>query len=406
MYVKDILKVKNMKLLYCYKSNLKLQDIIWGFIESGVEIVMHDEDNQLHSTGEELEREVKLIKQKIMQEKCDGVVSWNYFHSVSIACEAMGVPYISWIFDSPELFVYANSMHNSCNHIFIFDKYFYHDVLSKGGNCYYLPLAVNDSRLGAMNITDEQIAHYSEDVSFVGSLYTKNEYNNGKVLFTDEMIASHEAIFRKQYGDWKNNYFNSDDMYEVIDKMNKSVVIDKIEHFPNVSMRDVFVGLILYRKMAEYERARILSELANHCRVTLYNSQDDHSMLKNVICKPESRYEDETPLVYFSSKINLNITLRSIQTGLPLRVFDIMGVGGFLMSNYQQEFEELYTPDKDVVLYSSIDELIDKTKFYLTHERERLTIAMSGYKRTISEHTMKIRAVQMLNTVFGDKWRK
>lgn len=100
------------------------------------------------------------------------------------------------------------------------------------------------------------------------------------------------------------------------------------------------------------------------------------------------------------------MTLRSIQTGLPLRVFDIMGVGGFLMSNYQQEFEELYTPDKDVVLYSSIDELIDKTKFYLAHERERLTIAMNGYKRTISEHTMKIRAVQMLNTVFGDKWRK
>lgn len=395
-----------MKLLYCYKSNLGLQDIIWGFVENGIEIVIHDEDSQLHSTGEQLEYEVMRIKQKVEREKCDGVVSWNYFHAVSVACESMGIPYISWIFDSPELYVYAESMLNSCNHIFIFDKKFYCDVLSKGANCYYLPLAVNTTRLGAMNITDEQIAHYSADVSFVGGLYTGNEYNEGKRFFTDEIISNHEKIFCKQYGNWKEDYLYTDVSDEDIEKMDRCVTIDKVECFPYISKRDMYISFLIARKMAEYERVRMLNELANHCKVTLYNSRDDRSVLKNVICKPETNYELETPIVYFSSKINLNITLRSIQTGLPLRVFDIMGVGGFLMSNYQQEFEELYTPDKDVVLYSSMDELIDKTKFYLTHERERLTIAMNGYKRTIAEHTMKIRAAQMLNTVFGDKWRK
>lgn len=387
-------------------EKIKLQDIIWGFLECGIEIVMHDEGNELCSEGEKLEREVLLIEQKVRNENCDGVVSWNYFHAVSVACERLGIPYISWLFDSPEMSVYAHSMHNNCNHVFIFDKKFYEDVKSKGGNSYYLPLAVNSTRLGAMNITDEQIKHFSEEVSFVGSLYTKNTYNDGKKLFTKEMIDNHEKLFNKQYGTWENDYLYNDISDEDIAMMEKCARINKRELHPYISSRDIYVGLVLARKMAEYERARMLNELAKHCRVTLYNSKDDHSMLENVICKPETNYELETPIVYFSSKINLNITLRSIESGLPLRVFDIMGVGGFLMSNYQQEFEELYTPDRDVVLYSSMDELIDKTKFYLTHERERLIIAMNGYKRTISEHTMKIRAAQMLKTVFGDKWNK
>lgn len=392
-----------MKLLYCYAEGKKLQDILWGFLENGVEMVMHSSANKLYPTDEEIEQEVAELERILKQEKCDGVVSWIYLAAVPIACEKLGIPYISWIFDSPLLSVYANTMLNSCNHIFVFDKRFYQELKSKGANCYYLPLAVNATRLGGMNITDEQIAHFSSEVSFVGSLYTQNPYNIGKGNFSEEMILNHEKIFSKQYGDWRNNYLYTDVTDEDIEVMDRCTRIGGIESYPYASKRDIYIGFILARKMAEYERARILNELAKHCSVTLYNSKDDHSMLEKVVCKPEINYEIETPVVYFSSKINLNMTLRSIETGLPLRVFDIMGVGGFLLSNYQEEFEELYTPDKDVVLYSSIDELVDKTKFYLAHERERLIIAMNGYKRTVSEHTMKIRVAHMLKIVFGDK---
>ena len=44
------------------------------------------------------------------------------------------------------------------------------------------------------------------------------------------------------------------------------------------------------------------------------------------------------PLVFQNSKINLNITLRSIKNGIPLRAIDIMGAGGFLLTNYQNDF--------------------------------------------------------------------
>lgn len=44
------------------------------------------------------------------------------------------------------------------------------------------------------------------------------------------------------------------------------------------------------------------------------------------------------PLVFKNTCINLNITLKSIQSGIPLRGMDIMGSGGFLLTNYQNDF--------------------------------------------------------------------
>ena len=57
--------------------------------------------------------------------------------------------------------------------------------------------------------------------------------------------------------------------------------------------------------------------------------------LPNVINMGSVDYYDMMPYVFKCSDINLNITLRSIKTGIPLRAMDIMGAGGFLMSNYQ-----------------------------------------------------------------------
>ena len=57
----------------------------------------------------------------------------------------------------------------------------------------------------------------------------------------------------------------------------------------------------------------------------------------------------EAPLIYRCSKINLNISLKSILTGIPLRAFEIMGSGGFLASNYQEDFLEFFRPDEDFI---------------------------------------------------------
>ena len=70
---------------------------------------------------------------------------------------------------------------------------------------------------------------------------------------------------------------------------------------------------------------------------------------------------------------------------MPLRVLDILGSGGFLLSSYQPEVAEYFIADSEVVLYSDIQEAIDKTAFYLAHEDLRSKIAINGCQKTHEE---------------------
>ena len=101
-------------------------------------------------------------------------------------------------------------------------------------------------------------------------------------------------------------------------------------------------------------------------------------------------YIDVMPFVFNQSRINLNITLRSIDTGIPQRCMDIMGCGGFLLSNYQEDFfldavtedgSAAFMPGVDYDFYSSSEELLDKAGYYLSHEDERARIARNGYEK-------------------------
>lgn len=84
------------------------------------------------------------------------------------------------------------------------------------------------------------------------------------------------------------------------------------------------------------------------------------------------------PFIFHQSKINLNITLRSILSGIPLRCLDIMGAGGFLLSNYQPELAEYFENGKEMVMYESQYDLLNKIDYYLSHEEEREEIARCG----------------------------
>ena len=102
-----------------------------------------------------------------------------------------------------------------------------------------------------------------------------------------------------------------------------------------------------------------------------------------------------------NSKINLNITLRSIKSGIPLRGMDIMGAGGFLMSNYQEDFFDFFVPGEDMVLYESEEDLICKCRYYLDHDDEREAIARSGSEKIAEHHTYDVRFNEIFNIVFN-----
>jgi len=61
------------------------------------------------------------------------------------------------------------------------------------------------------------------------------------------------------------------------------------------------------------------------------------------------------------------------------------------MTEYFDELSEFFEPGKEIVMYHDIDDLIDKCRYYLTHENERERIRQAGLKRARGEHSWQRR---------------
>lgn len=73
------------------------------------------------------------------------------------------------------------------------------------------------------------------------------------------------------------------------------------------------------------------------------------------------------------------------------RPFEIAACGGFCISGYADDFETYYKENKEMVFYSTTDDLLEKIRYYLDHPEERKKIAQAGYERTLCEHTAEKR---------------
>ena len=128
------------------------------------------------------------------------------------------------------------------------------------------------------------------------------------------------------------------------------------------------------------ERVAILSLLSKKIQVSLY-SGDEQPLLTEAKQCGRVDYSTEMPYVFKCSDINLNITLKCLQTGIPLRALDIMGCGGFLLSNYQEEFLDWFVPEEDFVYYEDFGGAYEKAAFYLNNDTLRKQIAANGYEK-------------------------
>ena len=112
----------------------------------------------------------------------------------------------------------------------------------------------------------------------------------------------------------------------------------------------------------------------------------------------------ELPKLYNTSKINLNMTNATILEGFPMRVFEVPGFGGFLLTDYRPMLGEFFEIGKEVVCYMDIEDLRGKIKYYLAHPDERKEIARRGQERVLKEHTYRHRMQKLIDTmreIFG-----
>jgi hypothetical protein len=71
------------------------------------------------------------------------------------------------------------------------------------------------------------------------------------------------------------------------------------------------------------------------------------------------------------------------------RPFEVMSCGALLLEQKSEELAKLYTPGVDYVEWINEVDLLEKIRYYLTHEEERLLISNNGQKKTEQLYSAK-----------------
>ena len=392
-----------MEILFYRYNSICEPDIIQVFENFG--ITVHREEMEMHDKNITPRLCSARVAEWILSHPLSFVFTVNFFPAISYTCNHFKIPYVCWSVDSPVPELFSNALKNEYNRIFLFDKAQFNFFAPVNPSCiHYLPLATNVKRWEQviLSMTEEDYRQYGSDVSFVGSLYTEkckydtlvscgklSDYTRG---FVDGLIESQLHVYGYNF---------------IMDNLTDRVVSEIASADPQFYHgTDTFMDTDRYlvahqyigMKLAAVERQRTLAALSEHFSVNLY-TRSDASTLPKVHNRGGASTLTEMPKVFQASKINLNMTMRPIETGLSLRVWDVLGCGGFLLTNYQAELPSYFEIGKDLDAYESLPELSEKVQYYLTHEEERIEIAIHGYEKTARLHSYENRLAEMIQMI-------
>ncbi len=348
---------------------------------------------------------IKGLNELLKQDTYSFIFSINFFPSVSDVCNIWGIPYLCLIVDSPVLELFSTSLANPCNKVFLFDRQLYNDFhhINPDG-IFHIPLATNvrDNYATTTMASAADRARFSSDISFIGSLYSEKCLYN-QITLPEKMRGYVDGLIEAQLLVYGYNFIEECVTPELIEAFCK--VRPELINFPDsmkVDTKAVIAQHIISVKVAEQERLRYLKALSEHFNVDLYTGSDTYSM-PLIHNRGFAKTNTEMPIIFHQSKINLNLTAKSIRSGLSLRIFDVLGCEGFLITNYQAELPEHFNIGEDLEAYTSLDDLMGKCEYYLSHDKDRQEIAHNGFEKVKKYHTYDIRLTQMLEIAFGLK---
>lgn len=344
------------------------------------------------------EQRYHLIDEELSIHTYDYVISYLFLPEVSNICQSHKVHYISWTYDSPLAAFYHEALFNDYNLTFVFDRS-EADLLRRLGapHIFHLPMAVNTARTNRVPVSEDDKRRFSSDISFLGGLYENNTYNEIVSALPENFQLELKTYLMRNLCNWSE----AKPWPTLSDELTHYLL--EATHITSWSDFDIpanlFYGfLVLARKLAEMDRLTVLNVLAESHKVDLYTySQSPY--LNNVCVHPPVAYNTDMNKVFSLSRINLNITLPSIVTGVPQRIYDIVGSGGFLLTNYQEELDSQFVIGHEIEVFHDLDELKEKSDYYLSHEEARSAIAAAGYRRVCKDHTYLKRITQMLDIV-------
>lgn len=382
----------------------------WGtFNEPVIEKTLRDlghfvrtvkaEDVQRGSTQET----IAAIVKEAGEYHADIFFSVDYFQILAMSAAKQRILYYSWLFHLPQWSLFSNQAQLPFNRIITFDMEQLRELKQHNVNSVqYLSLPADKELLNqAMaGVTPELMQKYSADVSFVGTLYESANNVFNKISEQAKKSDTYQEIL--QMIKEKRFSYGKDVLYrgvtdEMIDFLVKETEPD-YEHYYFAKKEEIVIQSVLARKITVEERKMMARMLARKFDFKLFTVSNTDRFPEINNCGPVD-FAKQAPLVFHNSKVNVYVTPRAIRSGIPLRILEIMACQGFVLVNYQEEIAKEFEDGKEVVMYRSLDELVEKTEYYLNHEEERKAIARAGYEKVLREYNY----AEKLRKIFESK---
>ncbi|MDQ1095121.1 MULTISPECIES: CgeB family protein [Chryseobacterium] len=161
------------------------------------------------------------------------------------------------------------------------------------------------------------------------------------------------------------------------------------------------IDVVAFGTMYPY-RAKMVSELIkNDINVSLFGVPDKRFPREEITNNFKNEFITGTRKaeILFGSKIIFNNFHYAEITSANVKFFEIYGIGGFQICDFKTSLEEYSAIDVEKFTFKSIDEAVDKIKYFLANSAERYQIAEQQSKHFRENHTYEHRVEEILKKV-------
>lgn len=302
--------------------------------------------------------------------------------------ERLRLPLASWFVDNPHLILYLYSrLVSDWTAIFTWDADNVPSLSELGfSHVSYLPLGVDVTRFhppgGDGNILPGLPAKWNGDLSFVGnSMLHKVRERLKKSRLPARLATTYSTVAA--------NFVESDERsIRVFIAQSHPELLPAFDALATAEDRLNYETLLTWEATLQYRLACIEAVLPTTPLVV--GDSGWHELLRNESSwhyHKEMNYYQDLPHFYPCARINFNCTSRQMKGAVNQRVFDVPATGAFLLSDYQEQAENLFEPGREIICYRSPEEALELAREYLDRPGDREAVAGAARSRILREHT-------------------
>ncbi len=307
--------------------------------------------------------------------------------------ERLNLPLASWFVDNPHLILYLYSkVITPGTAIFTWDTDNISSLRELGfDNVFYLPLATDQRRFAPPPGRSEELAQ----VSFVGN---SMQYKVGHRLKTSrpnrELLLRYREVAGAfgEHGERSVGAFLQNDF---------PGLMPHFERLDTPERRLAFEAMITWEATRQYRKRCLEQTLPFNplivgdrgWRITFKRSPHPWRW------HPEMNYYNELPGFYPRCAINFNCTSKQMKGAVNQRVFDVPATGSFVLTDWREQIENLFEPEKEVICFHQPEEAGELIRRYLAHPGERTAVAEAARKRILAKHTYEHRLLTIMRVM-------